>query len=1671
MVFSIRRASLPLRSGALIFFFLLFCDVGMQSQTLKRWLQPDSIPAMKSRFRTSDTTFLIGCYSQPEKLPSIDSVWRFLEAYGIGGTLVGWDPTDVDNYLNSPDRGDKWVIANANPLVKAAWGREIPFYLHADTAWSQYWVCKFYYLSGGEVQMNSESVDWYENQTNEQVYTSANTTAGDTIAKWITFDWKPGQTHRYAYPGNYHDTNVQTSHQWINRRRNANANDLPLTSLDNDLLHVVVTGHIFDDASTSSDPDNTVYLRIDVVHERPKGASYKNSGGAPLVVTADYEEEIIKTLEVTKGDLDRIDITHQYDEYREVVFPVDMTVCADGSTGPGSTESSSQRFDLRVQWTGEGKVAVRSVAVRDDLGQYLLGQRSQDIDYRTDVFNATKRIIYGPDWETTPVVRDGLIRSTLGDEPLPSEWAGFEFLNLMLRDTFNLSAAVGDSLPGYTAQTGNHWYAPHFHDATTWEEVTVQHWYPTGTLGWNYNSVASGSPFKQHTLDSTLRDYFEVPFMDVPSLEEHNGGRFNIPELPLDSAGVAGYTETLQRLVVGMHLPGLPEWVNSHPGLGIDRYQTSVMTKLGLAAIAARDNGRALVLVPGIANFVELDWKIGEITNGGADTTFEQVFLHGHISEPSELRLSLNLGLCYGGVGTVYYWLTNYLHVLDTLPRYYDQHNNEYWAGVQESFGPISENSDYSFNVDTLRLRCNPGKYGGAQIKEVIPDFFTGYKNRSEELIWLNKEWLPKMGVEMMKRGLRWRDAYSLHWSALRSGTPDENLYWRALPDNGVVRSIQAYNPRTGVVDPPKSTYVEAGFFYTKPGEDDNPMLDTNYVFLVNRRTFERPPDISPTSSRGRLMDTLAETRVLRLKLGLLDYYLPEDNRQYQYLRVRQIVPDMTPLPLIGTPHVLDTIIGADAVAEVVLGAGRACLLEITRMPPDESIVDGLLTRNNQRKIVYDPVSSRYYTAYHRYDTELGDWHVFFRRSIPMDTSGTILWEPIEWTISQPMQGGDIARTLNTHPSLTYRYLPSGALRLSVVWTAHPNGMGHAATEREVLMRDLTYRTYVNSMGDTVKVMYSTHLQSVGFHYGYNGEEWGTPVVSSAGFGDYVAWSDSTIGIVAGGRLLDTAIFFTPVWTPLDTVSLFWTDTLGMPPGKYPALPPFTHRALNDSSAGIVWQQQYPPYTGIFYGRLYYTPPPTGPSIRIGYLNGGEMFISPYANLGSNTQQYLHPSIDQSQDALGRIMEGVTWERHSFVPNPYNPVYLTDIFFRSILFDTASRVPVLNGTNWITYTDVMPAYDPGYGYPVVSSQNQVLALADSTKTPLFSVIYMKDYYVEPMEVIDAKWIMGANPQWRTAQPQEYEFGGLHPNGVASDGALTHRYAALYRRADDNLLRTSRQFFSRTRPGAYQAEGVEVWRMVDDSSSLSVVVRLYDVWKSDLYSSEPLGIASSSPPDSLHQMLNLLRSRTFETSDSVEIGATVYVQLFAGDSAQAVGKDVQCITELVDSVTGETIAVLDSTVVTVSNTEEYVEVRGVVDVLSGNYYVRLRLKWPGIENNLPLDDVEKRSLGYVYGWIPSLASKRAQRLEEEAGSQLRITAQPNPFGRETEVRFSLPRRDYITVTLYDAFGRNVGTLVERTLYDAGRYAVGLNGTALPAGTYMVELRTSTERVVEKMMVVR
>jgi hypothetical protein len=78
--------------------------------------------------------------------------------------------------------------------------------------------------------------------------------------------------------------------------------------------------------------------------------------------------------------------------------------------------------------------------------------------------------------------------------------------------------------------------------------------------------------------------------------------------------------------------------------------------------------------------------------------------------------------------------------------------------------------------------------------------------------------------------------------------------------------------------------------------------------------------------------------------------------------------------------------------------------------------------------------------------------------------------------------------------------------------------------------------------------------------------------------------------------------------------------------------------------------------------------------------------------------------------------------------------------------------------------------------------------------------------------------------------------------------------------------------------------------------------------------------------------------------------------------------------------------------------------------------------------------------------------------------------PNPFNPSTQIRFMLSERSGVTLTVYDALGRNIRTLVNQQL-DAGVYASSFDATGLSSGVYYYVLRAGSLVESRRMVLIR
>lgn len=78
--------------------------------------------------------------------------------------------------------------------------------------------------------------------------------------------------------------------------------------------------------------------------------------------------------------------------------------------------------------------------------------------------------------------------------------------------------------------------------------------------------------------------------------------------------------------------------------------------------------------------------------------------------------------------------------------------------------------------------------------------------------------------------------------------------------------------------------------------------------------------------------------------------------------------------------------------------------------------------------------------------------------------------------------------------------------------------------------------------------------------------------------------------------------------------------------------------------------------------------------------------------------------------------------------------------------------------------------------------------------------------------------------------------------------------------------------------------------------------------------------------------------------------------------------------------------------------------------------------------------------------------------------------PNPFHGTTTVRFALPEASHVRLTVYDALGRLVATLIDEERA-AGLHDATWDASALASGVYVSRIEAGTYRQSRRMLLVK
>jgi len=941
------RRSFPHR--ALLILLLLPLASTLQAQP-RRWIDT-TLPPMATPHGIGATEFMIGAYKIFYDPPTgrVDDLWNYYRTTGMSTMLISaadFYRTRFDTLVDSPFRppNGRLIVANAPMVEEASSGREIVFYPFdsSQTRIRGYDECIFTRRSGGSPRFNPAYAR-RDTAPREIIYDSAD--AGALVASGLAYKWKPGQIYRYPV--------IRRDGRWVRLPSDSVVNSSMLTERSRgEHYYIAVTGHLFEGGSAeASEP----LLRIDLVYQVGRGENFVDSGGS-IRSALDTLSFLYRTLYVTKGDLLPTDSSGDYDLYRELSIPVDMRRSEGGMGGPTHPDATARRFDVQVHYLGGERIALRSIAVRDSIAEMLIGTRAESGAYRDSLISRLRPILV----DTNGSFRDQIIALQGMDEAPFEHFAGFRETNRLIRSAF---AHDGHTGPGVVTALG-YPYLQDLADADMlWHEI-----YANDGFTLNNDWARENDP----------RRRFNVPYREVPSIREHNGGRFTIPELfSLDDVErlsrtelrrrIEGYTETLQHLILGRYTPYAQEW----PYTNRRAYET------GRAAMIARTRGSRFIALPGLVRRLAL--RADTITMNGRRVEHIDT-LASHQQEPSELRALVSLALAYGAKGVLYFVLGDSYDLLEPHRPVAD-------ACCQSFPGPTVSDTTADLVDVTLRDHHDFAHgYAGGEYSVTIPSLYVAYRNRTKELRSIDR-WLARVGGTLTR--LRWRDSYSIAFTEARPGVENQGGRPRPLPSDEIVTRVEASPRWDTTADPLYATYVELGLFDTTPGTIDgnnDPLNDTNHIVVMNRRTFETPYDLPMSATTRAILDSLSESRVVRLTFGLR-----EGTPQPAWLHVREVAPDTSRLPGDDAPRQgLDTIIALDGTAALMLGPGRSALLEITYVVPDERRLGDALGIDGEARIVY--YRGRYYALYQ------DDGSIVLRRSVPVE-SPDITWEPEEYRI------------------------------------------------------------------------------------------------------------------------------------------------------------------------------------------------------------------------------------------------------------------------------------------------------------------------------------------------------------------------------------------------------------------------------------------------------------------------------------------------------------------------------------------------------------------------------------------------------------------------------------------------------------------------------------------------
>ena len=87
-----------------------------------------------------------------------------------------------------------------------------------------------------------------------------------------------------------------------------------------------------------------------------------------------------------------------------------------------------------------------------------------------------------------------------------------------------------------------------------------------------------------------------------------------------------------------------------------------------------------------------------------------------------------------------------------------------------------------------------------------------------------------------------------------------------------------------------------------------------------------------------------------------------------------------------------------------------------------------------------------------------------------------------------------------------------------------------------------------------------------------------------------------------------------------------------------------------------------------------------------------------------------------------------------------------------------------------------------------------------------------------------------------------------------------------------------------------------------------------------------------------------------------------------------------------------------------------------------------------------------------------------------GENINFKIAPNPFQSSTKLFVKLVEREAVNIQIFDQTGRLVQTILNNQVLDKGQHQIDLQGQLMNTGVYFVNLRTVSQQIMKKVIVV-